>query len=156
MSLLFFFFFQAEDGIRDVAVTGVQTCALPISAGKALKFTNATVFGLCKPFIQVRVSMFGQHRDECLGQIISDVEITVSRADLRDLLALLLVKLDSLTHIEPGGSCWGQTAFDAGCGSRIDGSTDFGTIGRKFELRRGSCCPMVLAHARNEEPKQGL
>src|SRR3989449_2886979 len=28
-----FFFFQAEDGIRDVAVTGVQTCALPISKG---------------------------------------------------------------------------------------------------------------------------
>src|SRR3989449_10959667 len=29
-SFCFFFFFQAEDGIRDVAVTGVQTCALPI------------------------------------------------------------------------------------------------------------------------------
>src|SRR2546422_9131867 len=29
---IFFFFFQAEDGIRDVAVTGVQTCALPISS----------------------------------------------------------------------------------------------------------------------------
>src|SRR5216684_5732196 len=29
--MFFFFFFQAEDGIRDVAVTGVQTCALPIS-----------------------------------------------------------------------------------------------------------------------------
>src|SRR5205809_5598513 len=28
--LSLFFFFQAEDGIRDVAVTGVQTCALPI------------------------------------------------------------------------------------------------------------------------------
>src|SRR2546429_3518963 len=28
---MYFFFFQAEDGIRDVAVTGVQTCALPIS-----------------------------------------------------------------------------------------------------------------------------
>src|SRR5438034_1635983 len=27
---LFFFFFQAEDGIRDHCVTGVQTCALPI------------------------------------------------------------------------------------------------------------------------------
>ena len=26
-----FFFFQAEDGIRDRLVTGVQTCALPIS-----------------------------------------------------------------------------------------------------------------------------
>src|SRR5260221_10099740 len=28
----YFFFFQAEDGIRDHCVTGVQTCALPISA----------------------------------------------------------------------------------------------------------------------------
>src|SRR5205823_8838037 len=31
--IVFFFFFQAEDGIRDKLVTGVQTCALPISAG---------------------------------------------------------------------------------------------------------------------------
>src|SRR5205809_4694706 len=30
VKLICFFFFQAEDGIRDVAVTGVQTCALPI------------------------------------------------------------------------------------------------------------------------------
>src|SRR5256885_2589016 len=29
-----FFFFQAEDGIRDYKVTGVQTCALPISRGR--------------------------------------------------------------------------------------------------------------------------
>src|SRR5207249_9155127 len=29
--IFFFFFFQAEDGIRDRNVTGVQTCALPIS-----------------------------------------------------------------------------------------------------------------------------
>src|SRR2546429_6242398 len=29
------FFFQAEDGIRDVAVTGVQTCALPIFCANA-------------------------------------------------------------------------------------------------------------------------
>src|SRR2546430_10407814 len=28
--IIFFFFFQAEDGIRDLTVTGVQTCALPI------------------------------------------------------------------------------------------------------------------------------
>src|SRR5690349_23970670 len=31
LSFFFFFFFQAEDGIRDLYVTGVQTCALPIS-----------------------------------------------------------------------------------------------------------------------------
>src|SRR2546430_12056922 len=29
-----FFFFQAEDGIRDLTVTGVQTCALPISSNR--------------------------------------------------------------------------------------------------------------------------
>src|SRR2546429_6892142 len=34
--MFLFFFFQAEDGIRDVAVTGVQTCALPISSGSDL------------------------------------------------------------------------------------------------------------------------
>src|SRR5437016_6821752 len=33
---LFFFFFQAEDGIRDWSVTGVQTCALPISKGEMM------------------------------------------------------------------------------------------------------------------------
>src|SRR5689334_25198875 len=32
--IVFFFFFQAEDGIRDGTVTGVQTCALPIFAYK--------------------------------------------------------------------------------------------------------------------------
>src|SRR2546430_5532537 len=33
---LSFFFFQAEDGIRDLTVTGVQTCALPISLAHRL------------------------------------------------------------------------------------------------------------------------
>src|SRR5207237_6695488 len=34
---LFFFFFQAEDGIRDSSVTGVQTCALPICTQRPLR-----------------------------------------------------------------------------------------------------------------------
>src|SRR5207253_7077792 len=34
---ILFFFFQAEDGIRDGHVTGVQTCALPISSVKFLE-----------------------------------------------------------------------------------------------------------------------
>src|SRR5437764_14542036 len=41
----FFFFFQAEDGIRDTSVTGVQTCALPISTsggkGRGLHLLSA-------------------------------------------------------------------------------------------------------------------
>src|SRR5256886_4076128 len=37
-----FFFFQAEDGIRDLTVTGVQTCALPISADRPWRTPRAT------------------------------------------------------------------------------------------------------------------
>src|SRR5256886_1795463 len=37
---LFFFFFQAEDGIRDLTVTGVQTCALPISFWPEAKYAT--------------------------------------------------------------------------------------------------------------------
>src|SRR5246500_5871333 len=33
----FYFFFKAEDGIRDLTVTGVQTCALPISSAISCK-----------------------------------------------------------------------------------------------------------------------
>src|SRR3989337_4085366 len=36
-----FFFFQAEDGIRDATVTGVQTCALPISAAWTCSYTRS-------------------------------------------------------------------------------------------------------------------
>src|SRR2546430_5005845 len=46
---LSFFFFQAEDGIRDLTVTGVQTCALPIcesvDLGCALRGGGAAVAG---------------------------------------------------------------------------------------------------------------
>ena len=38
----FFFFFQAEDGIRDSPVTGVQTCALPISSKEVAFELEAT------------------------------------------------------------------------------------------------------------------
>src|SRR5256886_4344411 len=40
---VFFFFFQAEDGIRDLTVTGVQTCALPISMPLANVRSNKEV-----------------------------------------------------------------------------------------------------------------
>src|ERR1022692_186971 len=42
--IFFFFFFQAEDGIRDYKVTGVQTCALPISSDMTASFTWITLF----------------------------------------------------------------------------------------------------------------
>ena len=54
---MFFFFFQAEDGIRDDLVTGVQTCALPIcqciqrmmsAGGRIAFFRNAGTQKSCE------------------------------------------------------------------------------------------------------------
>src|SRR2546422_6840918 len=61
-----FFFFQAEDGIRDVAVTGVQTCALPISlrrpAQLVSRLRHARAVGLLaeKQAVQVGVEEAGE------------------------------------------------------------------------------------------------
>src|SRR5690606_40685670 len=41
-----FFFFQAEDGIRDFHVTGVQTCALPILSPEQLEYAASDVLYL--------------------------------------------------------------------------------------------------------------
>src|SRR2546429_6564154 len=49
-----FFFFQAEDGIRDVAVTGVQTCALPISGQLASR--NVLVNAVAPGFIDTELT----------------------------------------------------------------------------------------------------
>src|SRR6266581_7033159 len=46
--IYFFFFFQAEDGIRDGRVTGVQTCALPISTAPiTARLTNSSESARC-------------------------------------------------------------------------------------------------------------
>src|SRR2546425_8043972 len=48
---MFFFFFQAEDGIRDKLVTGVQTCALPIfrpAVGTEIFFSSSTTISTAR------------------------------------------------------------------------------------------------------------
>ena len=52
--LLLFFFFQAEDGIRDTSVTGVQTCALPISKH----------FDSCKKNIEADIAQKPDHEEK--------------------------------------------------------------------------------------------
>src|SRR5438034_9311765 len=56
-----FFFFQAEDGIRDHCVTGVQTCALPISIGNV---TSCSTSWGARPSASVRMLTFGRLRSE--------------------------------------------------------------------------------------------
>src|SRR5258708_12817404 len=60
--LLFFFFFQAEDGIRDDLVTGVQTCALPISHSPPLFRLGWRVGFLCALQRALRFHFFGRCR----------------------------------------------------------------------------------------------
>src|SRR5688572_32345052 len=47
---MFFFFFQAEDGIRDLTVTGVQTCALPIYRVGPVRFIDRKSDGTAAVF----------------------------------------------------------------------------------------------------------
>src|SRR6478672_12172839 len=62
----FFFFFQAEDGIRDLIVTGVQTCALPISAvDRAAAVAIGWVFGC--PILGYVADYIGRRRPVVLG-----------------------------------------------------------------------------------------
>src|SRR5690606_41049309 len=68
------FFFQAEDGIRDFHVTGVQTCALPIFGthallGSSIKFAN---LGL---LIIDEEQHFGVKHKERLKELKSDVHV---------------------------------------------------------------------------------
>src|SRR2546429_436418 len=84
VSVISFFFFQAEDGIRDVAVTGVQTCALPISPGfsppelvvqvKAIACEFPSRVGA--PFSRWSVAELGSHVRACgLTASLSDTTI---------------------------------------------------------------------------------
>src|SRR2546429_4543877 len=73
--LIFIFFFQAEDGIRDVAVTGVQTCALPISdALRALGVSQADGDNLEAPDRPVRAvrQRHGQRDVVAVGLDLAD------------------------------------------------------------------------------------
>src|SRR2546426_3527897 len=65
IEILYFFFFQAEDGIRDYKVTGVQTCALPISAdarGAQRPESARAVPGRAEPALRGALAAPGQDR----------------------------------------------------------------------------------------------
>src|SRR5205809_5470221 len=58
------FFFQAEDGIRDVAVTGVQTCALPIFRSRRLDTPILIITGHGEYDLALRALRGGAYRSE--------------------------------------------------------------------------------------------
>src|SRR5216684_9218389 len=83
------FFFQAEDGIRDVAVTGVKTCALPISCvyRTGQRFGAGHVIDVLLGRATERVSQLGHDRLSTFG-IGADRDERQWRAVFRQLVAL--------------------------------------------------------------------
>src|SRR5207245_5353865 len=68
---LFFFFFQAEDGIRDATVTGVQTCALPIltmRAREAISSARAVAFDTAVPVRSAKRARRGRSEERRVGK----------------------------------------------------------------------------------------
>src|SRR2546430_13110639 len=64
---LFFFFFQAEDGIRDLTVTGVQTCALPICAVPRSRFAASSSRSRPMKLVSCRGRLFGMVAAPAVG-----------------------------------------------------------------------------------------
>src|SRR2546429_6990728 len=80
----FFFFFQAEDGIRDVAVTGVQTCALPIYFTNLQRQVTFGTSDVGKPKSQAARAR--------LSNLNPDIQIDAIEAQLTSANALELFK----------------------------------------------------------------
>src|SRR3712207_9196570 len=76
-----YFFFQAEDGIRDIGVTGVQTCALPISTpGAALLLRRygfdmaAVVSASHNPYRDNGIKFFGPEGMKASDELEAEIE----------------------------------------------------------------------------------
>src|SRR5439155_1971782 len=72
--LCFFFFFQAEDGIRDGHVTGVQTCALPIYVTE-----KAGVGGSGRPSRTADACFLGNVGESAVALVVVEFVAAVSR-----------------------------------------------------------------------------
>src|SRR5215217_1879591 len=94
-----FFFFQAEDGIRDIGVTGVQTYALPISAGR---FSGAFAMG----------AMSGLVAAPCSAPVMAAVLtwVTVTKSVAIGFLYLLTFSLGMSTLLVVVGLSSGSLA----------------------------------------------
>src|SRR2546430_11094594 len=95
-----FFFFQAEDGIRDLTVTGVQTCALPISTESVIACISVPLDVHCCAIARVYTSM----------EVV--IELTGSR---RPLCVVPVTSIDWERCIRSVSPTWGRICSSTGC-----------------------------------------
>src|SRR5690606_40615191 len=82
-----FFFFQAEDGIRDFHVTGVQTCALPISscsAGRASSRSPTQWIQVATPASHSTASTHSRSTQRNSGRCLRGARRQIGRASCRE------------------------------------------------------------------------
>src|SRR5205807_7787221 len=89
----FFFFFQAEDGIRDYKVTGVQTCALPIFDQPTEVMTQRVLSALRSPHVDILGHPTCRRLDR-RGETSVDLEAVIAEA------------VRTGTALEINGSAW--------------------------------------------------
>src|SRR5258708_8798962 len=82
MASFFLFFFQAEDGIRDDLVTGVQTCALPISLVGHMRGLHARAVAPGRIGQVGDVAGAGRAVAELVGMALGEGDHVLGRADL--------------------------------------------------------------------------
>src|SRR5204863_5636581 len=76
-----FFFFQAEDGIRDLYVTGVQTCALPISGPSTIdSFAHAPF--ICNWLIDDGPGGWAAAVNRCLARRMPELDTIIVDDDV--------------------------------------------------------------------------
>src|SRR3989475_9051387 len=102
MCVYFFFFFQAEDGIRDLTVTGVQTCALPIFGVGGLKtvqdpYTGAPLAAV--PALFPDVALLHVHRADVFGNCQIDGYPHMD-ADIARAATTVLVTTEEIVVVE--------------------------------------------------------
>src|SRR6266403_2161447 len=84
---MLFFFFQAEDGIRDLYVTGVQTCALPIYRAFRLVVSDNWLAGFLRTPILARIAALalGQDRlQRAAFRVVPQIGSHYRNSDLSD------------------------------------------------------------------------
>src|SRR3989454_1956718 len=106
----FVFFFQAEDGIRDYKVTGVQTCALPIYS-----FAKRGVYGEALERYRDARALEPQRADALLGEVkalfaLGGERATEARALAEQLLTLTPEDVEALVAVARGRAAAGDAA----------------------------------------------
>src|SRR5688500_19694011 len=91
------FFFQAEDGIRDYKVTGVQTCALPISWVEGVQLTERKLRNVLESEGVTPIEAVGQQFDPNLHEAVVH---EIGRASCRERVYIEEGRVPVITKIE--------------------------------------------------------